>query len=135
MSESSAAAGQTDKRRRKARRERTPLQRALIWVFIVLVSYGLTLTVISDTFFWFAIPGLLGLLTAVMLAMHAVFRRSPEDDFKVLLKRYAAVVPVAVAMVAVPMMVDVRYLYPLVGTGMMTFIVATKTLLDRRRVA
>ncbi|MFG2085253.1 MULTISPECIES: hypothetical protein [unclassified Spirillospora] len=134
MSESPGAAGQSDKGLRRTR-ERTPLQHALIWVCLAAVSYGLTLTVISDTFFWFAIPGLLGLLTAVMLALHVVLNRSPENDSKDLVKRYAAVLLVAVVMVAGPMAVDVRYLYPFVGIGMMTFIVATKTLFDRRRAA
>ncbi|TDC51557.1 hypothetical protein E1281_20245 [Actinomadura sp. KC345] len=134
MSDSSAGAGRTGERR--ARRRRTPAQQALIWGLIAVTSYGLTLSVISDTFFWFAIPGMLGLLTAVIIATHAVLNRPPGNgDLRVLLKRYAVIVLVCVVMVAVPLLVDVRYLYPFVGIGMMTLVVGGKILAEQRRAA
>ncbi|TDE35502.1 hypothetical protein [Actinomadura sp. 6K520] len=127
MSNPSAAAGRTGKRRSAARA-------AVIWGVTGLVSYGLTLTLISDTFFWFAIPGVLGLLTVVIIATHAVLNRSPgNDDLRVLMKRYAAIVLVSAVLVAVPLVVDVRYAYPLMGVGMMAFLVAGKTLVEQRR--
>ncbi|TDC69156.1 hypothetical protein E1200_09495 [Actinomadura sp. GC306] len=99
-----------------------------------LVSYGLTLTLISDTFFWFAIPGMLGLLTVVMIATQAVLGRAPgNDDLRGLLKRYAAIVLVSAVLVAVPLIVDVRFAYPLMGVGMMAFVVAGKVMLEQKR--
>ncbi|MBB4777720.1 hypothetical protein [Actinomadura livida] len=101
-----------------------------------LVSYGLTLTLVSDTFFWFAIPGVLGLLTVVIVATQAVLTRAPgSGDLRVLLKRYAMIVLVSAVLVAVPLVVDVRYAYPLIGVGMMAFLVAGKLLVEQRRSA
>ncbi|TDC85877.1 hypothetical protein [Actinomadura sp. 7K507] len=109
---------------------------ALVCAAIAVVSYGFTLTVISDTFFWFAIPGVLGLLTAVIIATHAVLNRPPGKDApRVQLTRYAVIVLVSVALVAVPLLADVRYLYPFVGIGMMTFLVASRLLIEQRRGA
>ncbi|TDB92962.1 hypothetical protein [Actinomadura sp. 7K534] len=123
-----SAAGRTGTGRRSAARS------VGIWGVVGLGSYGLTLTLVSDTFFWFAIPGMLGLLTVVVIATQAVLTRAPgSGDLRVLLKRYAAIVLVSAVLVAVPLVVDVRYAYPLIGVGMLAFLVGGKVLVEQRR--
>ncbi|GAA2296490.1 hypothetical protein GCM10010402_63710 [Actinomadura luteofluorescens] len=107
------------------------------------VSYGLVLTVVSDTFFWVAIPGMLGLGTVVLLALqlllHSPFggavpyatdgtdRRGPvRYHYKVLVRRYLLLVAVGAAMVAVPLVADVRFLYPFVGAGLVALPLGTR---------
>lgn len=107
------------------------------------LSYGLVLAVLSDSFFWVAIPGMVGLATVVLMALHVVlegpFRRAVpyatdgtdrqgpvKYHYKILVGRYLLVVVVSVPMVAVPLAVDVRYLYPFVGTGLVALLLGTR---------
>ncbi|WP_396454985.1 hypothetical protein [Actinomadura sp.] len=117
-------------------KERGPLRKVAVLAGGFVVSYALVLTIISDTFFWFAIPGMLGLATVVALVVHAVMSRSPgNDDMKVQAKRFAMIALVAVVMVAVPLVVDVRYLYPFVGVGIMTFVLGGRVWIEQKRRA
>ncbi len=107
------------------------------------MSYGLVLTVISDTFFWFAIPGMLGLLTVVLLALHLFLyrpfsgaapfatdgtdRRGPvKYHYKVLGRRYLLIVVFAVAMVVLPLVLGVRYLNPFIAVGLLALSLGTR---------
>ena len=107
------------------------------------ISYGLVLALLSDGFFWLAIPGMLGLATVVLLALHVLLegpfgaavpyatdgtdREGPvKHHYKILIGRYLLVAVVSVAMVAVPLAVDVDYLYPFVGTGMVALLLGTR---------
>ncbi|SNR28375.1 hypothetical protein [Actinomadura mexicana] len=107
------------------------------------ISYGLVLAVLSDSLFWIAIPGMVGLATVVLLALHVLLegpfrgavpyatdgtdRRGPvKHHYKVLIGRYLVLVVAGVSMVAVPLAVDVRYLYPFVGTGGVALLLGTR---------
>jgi hypothetical protein len=107
------------------------------------VSYGLVLTVISDTFFWFAIPGMLGLLTVVLLALHLFLyrpfggaapyatdgtdRQGPvKYHYKVLGRRYLLIVVLAAAMVVLPLVLGVRYLGPFIAVGLIALSLGTR---------
>ncbi|MFG2250284.1 hypothetical protein [Spirillospora sp. NPDC048823] len=77
---------------------------------------------------------MLGLLTVVIIATQAVLSRAPgNDDLRVLSKRYAGIVLASAVPVAVPLVVDVRYAYPLMGVGMMAFVVGRKVVVEQRR--
>ncbi|MEV0661232.1 hypothetical protein ACIBI3_09265 [Actinomadura luteofluorescens] len=146
MPEPSAASGgepATDGRQAADAGPRSRLWWAAWLVPGYAISYGLVLPVLSDTFFWLAIPGMLGLACVVILALHVLLegpfrgavpyatdgtdRRGPvRYHYKVLIGRYLLLVAVGVPMVAVPLAVDVRYLYPFVGTGLVALLLGTR---------
>ncbi|XRQ05153.1 hypothetical protein ACN3XK_52655 [Actinomadura welshii] len=133
---SKPSASRTDRRRRPARRERTPLERAGWWAVAAAASYGLMLTVASDTFFWFAIPGFLGLTAVVWVAMSAVLRKVPwNDDVMGLVKRYCLIFVLGAALIAVPWVTDLPHLYPFMGIGMLVLFTGPKILADQKRDA
>ncbi|MEU8347394.1 hypothetical protein AB0C74_37325 [Spirillospora sp. NPDC048832] len=144
MTEPSVAADRTDDDRRTAGGGRGPLRRAALLGIGFAVSYGLVLTILSDTFFWFAIPGMLGLVTVVLLAVHLLLhrpfggavrfaadgtdRRGPvKYHYRVLLGRYLLLIVVpGVAMTVLPLVLGLRYLGPFVAVGLMTFSLGTR---------
>ncbi len=127
--------------------QRRPVRRALV----LIVSYGLILTLLSDAFFFLAIPGMFGLLFAAygiaLSVMHKSFVAS-EVPYRVdgtersgvvkyhrtaVLKRYAVLILVSVALPLVPLVAPVTVLYPLIGFGLALAAAATQCLIDQLR--
>ncbi|MFG2016605.1 hypothetical protein [Actinomadura geliboluensis] len=141
MAEPSVAAGQADG---AGGGGRGPLRRAALLGGGFAVSYGLVLTVLSDTFFWFAIPGMLGLVTVVLLAMHLLLyrpfggavpfaadgtdREGPvKYHYRILVGRYLLLIAVpGIAMIALPLALGLRYLGPFIAVGMMALLLGTR---------
>lgn len=138
MTEPSAALGRGGRNRagdgdRPAVRSRSTARQAAVWAVVGAVSYGLTLSLLSDTFFWFAIPGVLGLLVTVLVATNAFL--GGADGRKDLAARYGGILLASAALVAVPILADVPYLYPLVGVGMMAVLGGGRLLIEQWRGA
>lgn len=138
MTEPSAAAGRAGTSDggnggRPAGRPRSTARQAAVWAVVGAVSYGLTLSLLSDTFFWFAIPGVLGLLVTVLVATNAFL--GGADGRKDLAARYGGILLASAALVAVPILADVPYLYPLVGVGMMAVLGGGRLLIEQWRGA
>jgi hypothetical protein len=150
MTTPTAATNSGDERHRGVSQgSRSPLRRGALVALVALICYGLTLSLLSDSWFLLAIPGFLGLVVLVVLAVHRALNTplkagpvatpaSPVDGrgvvrshYVVLLKRYAVLVVTAVAAVAVPLVIDIAYLYPMVGIGIATFKVGTYTVLGQ----
>jgi len=137
-----------DASRTESLERKSPRRRAPLWALVAIVSYGLTLSILSDTFFLLAMPGMLGLAIVVIMAVQAVQHRSFGADapyatdgtdcrgvvryhYSTLLKRYAATGVSAAALGAVPLLADIAYLYPLLGVGILGIVIGTYTLLDQ----
>jgi hypothetical protein len=107
------------------------------------VSYVLLLAVRSDTFYWAAILGMLGLAIVVLLALQMALyrpfggpvpyatdgtdRQGPvKYHYKVLVRRYLLVMAVAAAMVAVPLVAGVGHLGPFLGAGLVSLLMGTR---------
>jgi hypothetical protein len=123
---------------------RGPLRRAALLVVGFAVSYGLVLSILSDTFFWFAIPGMLGLVTVVILALQMLLyrsfggavryatdgtdRRGPvKYHYTVLVRRCLLIAVSGIAMVVLPLVLGgVRYLGPFIAVGMLALLLGTK---------
>jgi len=119
------------------------LRRAVFLGGGLAVSYGLVLTVLSDTFFWFAIPGMLGLAIVVLLGTQMLLfrpfggtvpfatdgtdRRGPvKYHYRVLVLRYLLVAVPAIALVVLPLVLGVRYLGPFIAVGLLALLLGTK---------
>ncbi|GGQ02723.1 hypothetical protein BKA00_004370 [Actinomadura coerulea] len=152
MPEPSAASGEeppTDERPEAEERPGADAgRRSRLWWAAWLVpgyaiSYGLVLPALGDRFWWLGIPGMVGLACVVLIALNVLLegpfrgavpyatdgtdRRGPvRHHCKVLVGRYLLLVAVGVPMVVVPLAVDVRYLYPFVGTGLMALLLGTR---------
>lgn len=116
--------------------ERGALRRVGLLGIAFVVSYGLVLTVLSDTFFWFAIPGMLGLATVVLLATQMMLyrpfgrgvpfatdgtdRRAPvKYHYRVLVLRFLLIAVPAIALVVLPLVLGARYLGPFIAVGLL----------------
>ncbi|WP_433464223.1 hypothetical protein [Spirillospora sp. CA-128828] len=147
MTEPSIAPGRTGGDPRTGG-ERGPLRRAALPAGSFVVSYGLALTLLSDTFFWFAIPGMLGLVTVTIITLQSHFyrsfrravpfatdgsnrRRPVRYHYSVLVLRYLLAVLVGATLVAVPLAVKVKFLYPFVGVGIVTVAFGTRLWLNQ----
>lgn len=144
MAEPSVAPGETGGEPRTGTGGRgTPRKAALLAVGFA-VSYGLVLSIISDTFFWFAIPGMLGLATVVLLSVQLVLRRPfggggvpfatdgsdrqgpVKHHYVVLVRRYLLIVVPGVTMVVLPLVLGIGYLNPFIGVGLLMLVLGTR---------
>ncbi|TDD68851.1 hypothetical protein E1293_36460 [Actinomadura darangshiensis] len=144
MPEPSVAPGRTDGEPRTGTGGRGTPRKAALLAAVFAVSYGLVLSIYSDTFFWFAIPGLLGLVTVVLLAVHLVLRRPfggggvpfatdgsdrqgpVKHHYTVLTRRYLLIVVPGVAMTVLPLLLGIGYLNPFIGVGLMLLSLGTR---------
>ncbi|WP_141581626.1 hypothetical protein [Actinomadura sp. WMMA1423] len=119
------------------------LRRATCLTAGFAVSYVLLLAIRSDTFFWIAIPGMLGLAIVVLLALQTLLygpfggavphatdgtdRRGPvKYHYKVLVRRYLLVMATGAVMLVVPAVVGIGYLGPFLGAGLIALPMGTR---------
>ncbi|MEU8121166.1 hypothetical protein AB0C21_20855 [Spirillospora sp. NPDC049024] len=149
MSEPSAGPGSTGgEPRAKGRPSTNDDRRQWMWRPSYLaagfaVSFVLLLAVRSDTFYWVAVLGMLGLAIVVLLALQLALyrpfggpvpyatdgtdRQGPvKYHYKVLVRRYLLVMAVAAVLVAVPLAVGVGYLGPFLGAGLISLGMGTR---------
>jgi hypothetical protein len=148
MPEPSVAPDKTGGEPRTGDGGRDRLRRVALLVGGFVFSYGLVLTILSDVFFWFAIPGLLGLATVVLVTLHLYLHRSfrravpyatdgtdrqgpVKHHYSVLTRRYLLVVLVGAVLAAVPLLVQVKVFYPFIGVGIVTLGQGTRFWLDQ----
>ncbi|EIE98505.1 hypothetical protein [Saccharomonospora glauca] len=110
-------------------RRRLSRKRAAIWAGSTLACYATTLCLLSDVLFPLAIPGIIGLLVIAILGvirfLHARPRPYEVRDVRHALRRHRLVVwrrfggllVLAVALCALPPLLDVTALYPLLAVG------------------
>ncbi|QKW38814.1 hypothetical protein HUT06_36320 [Actinomadura sp. NAK00032] len=144
MAEPSVEVGRAGDERRTAGGGRGPLRRVAVLGVGFAVSYGLVLTILSETFFWFAIPGMLGLVTVVLLAVHLLLYRSfsgavpfatdgtdrqgpVKYHYRILVRRYLLLIVVpGIAMTVLPLALGLRYLGPFIAVGLMMLSLGTR---------
>ncbi|URN06617.1 hypothetical protein LUW74_27105 [Actinomadura madurae] len=127
---------------------RDRLRRAALLAVGFAFSYGLVLTLLSDVFFWFAIPGLLGLVTVVIITLHLYLHRPfghavpyatdgtdregpVRHHYAVLTRRYLLIVVAGATLAAVPLVLKAAVAYPLIGVGIVTLGQGTRFFLDQ----
>ncbi|MCF6526474.1 hypothetical protein [Streptomyces sp. JJ36] len=145
------AAGPAGAGKRRPARLRGPA----LWAAGVAASYGLLLTLRSDTFFFLAVPGVLGLVCLVGIRVvdgltqpvggaAAVFGPAPGEGAgghrallrlyrRVLLRRYAVLAVLTALFLAVPAVLDPRFLFPFFGVGVVCLVTGAGVLLDQAR--
>ncbi|HYH33061.1 MAG TPA: hypothetical protein VD903_22040 [Pseudonocardia sp.] len=123
-------------------------RRAAWWSVSAVGAYALTLTLASDSIYFLAFPGLIGLAVVVIVGVGAVLRRSfgaavpyPTDGsdrrgavrhhYTVLVRRYAVVAGTSVVCTGLPLVASVWFLYPLVGAGMIGLVAGTRLWLEQ----
>jgi hypothetical protein len=115
------------------------------------ISYGLVLIGAGGSFLLLAIPGIVGLAVVESVAVQAVLRRPsrgaaapyPTDGtdhrgavkylYTALAKRYAGLVLVSLALMAVPLVTTSTRLIPLMGVGLLGVMSATVFWFDQLR--
>lgn len=127
------------------------VRRMGLWVSAAAVCYGLTLAVLTDSFVIVAIPGLIGLVTlGSMAGLWLMYRplgdSSPpyatdgsdhrgavQHHRSVLLKRYATLVIVCIALAASLPVTKSDYLIPLAPLAVMSLLMGTRYWLEQVR--
>lgn len=112
------------------------MRRAAWWSAGAAGAYALTLTVASDTFYFLAFPGVLGLVVLVVIAVGSVLRAPlpggpARRRYAVLVQRYGVVAGVSVVCMVLPLMASVSFLHPLAGVGVMGLMIGTGVWLEQ----
>lgn len=127
------------------------MRRGLYLALAFVVCYGLLLTVATDSLYLLAVPGILGFVVVAFVATDSVQNRPVEPGdlplagsnldhravvkrhYQTVYRRYAVLAATGVVCVVGALLIQVGYVAPFIGIGLLTFIVATRTWLDQLR--